>query len=381
MVRWERTFSARSEMDLRVFYDRNHYDNLIVGEHVNTFDLDFQHRLGAGGRHDVIWGFGYRYADESFDNSFSVSFKPETIRKDLFSAFAQDEITALKDRLRLTLGVKFEHHEYTGLEVQPSARLLWTPHARHTAWAAVSRAVRTPSDVQQGIQIPIAVFPGRGGSVSVLTLLGDPKTRSEDLLACESGYRLQPHPRLSLDAAAFYNVYDHLSSADQGAPFREESPAPPHTVIPLRFGNLMYGRTYGAEVVANWNATDRWRLTTGYSGLRMRLHHRLPEGEAGAKAVEGNSPKHQIQIRSSLNLPRQVEFDAAMYSVGGLPTQKVPSYTRLDLRLGWRPVEALGLSVAVQNLLEDRRPEYGTGEGVTATQVERSAYGKITWGF
>jgi iron complex outermembrane receptor protein len=88
-----------------------------------------------------------------------------------------------------------------------------------------------------------------------------------------------------------------------------------------------------------------------------------------------------MQIRSSLDLPGRVEFDAAIYAVGGLSNQKVPSYTRLDLRLGWQPVKALGLSVAAQNLLKDRHPEYGSGEGVTATQVERSAYGKITWGF
>ncbi|OGG52060.1 MAG: hypothetical protein A3F84_18360, partial [Candidatus Handelsmanbacteria bacterium RIFCSPLOWO2_12_FULL_64_10] len=381
IARWGRTLSARSEMNLQVRYDRNRYDNLIVGEHVNTFDLDFQHRFAAGGRQDVVWGLGYRFIDEAFHGSFSVSFKPDRLRKDLFGAFAQDEIAVVKDRLRLTLGSKFERHEYTGLEVQPSARLLWTPHARHTAWAAASRAVRTPSDVQRGIQIPIAVFPGRGGSVSVLTLLGSPKARSENLLAYEFGYRLQPHRRLSIDVATFYNVYDHLSSTERGAPFQEESPSPPHTVIPLRFDNLMYGKTYGVEIVANWQATDRWRLTGGYSGLRMRLHHRLPEGEADAKEDEGNDPARQMHLRSSLDLPHGVEFNGAVYYMGRLANQEVPSYTRLDLRLGWRPVKALGLSVAVQNLLKDRHTEYGTRDGVIATQVERSAYGKITWGF
>lgn len=48
------------------------------------------------------------------------------------------------DRLTLTLGAKLEHHDLTGVELQPNARLLWTPSRRQTLWGSVARAVRTP---------------------------------------------------------------------------------------------------------------------------------------------------------------------------------------------------------------------------------------------
>ena len=79
------------------------------------------------------------------DGGFAVSFPPSPHRHpQLFSVFVQDQITLVEDTLSLTLGSKFEHNDHTGFEVQPTARFLWTPAKPHSAWAAASRAVRTP---------------------------------------------------------------------------------------------------------------------------------------------------------------------------------------------------------------------------------------------
>ncbi len=60
----------------------------------------------------------------------------------------------LRENLFFTLGTKLEHNDYTGFEVEPSARLQWNATSKQMIWAAVSRAVRTPSRIDR-------IFPNR----------------------------------------------------------------------------------------------------------------------------------------------------------------------------------------------------------------------------
>ena len=75
----------------------------------------------------------------------------------------------------------------------------------------------------------------------------------------------------------------------------------------------------------------------------------------------GYSPKQQAQLRSTLDLPHRLEWDTSAYFVGALRHGPVPSYTRLDTRLGWRVGESIEFSVAGQNLLTPRHFEFGDG--------------------
>jgi iron complex outermembrane receptor protein len=98
-------------------------------------------------------------------------------------------------------------------------------------------------------------------------------------------------------------------------------------------------------------------------------------------ASVGHSPKHQAQLRSKLDLPHGVEWDTSAYFIGALRSGPVPSYTRLDTRLGWRAGESMEFSVAGQNLLTPRHIEFGDGIQVHVTEVQRSIVGKVTWRF
>jgi iron complex outermembrane receptor protein len=95
----------------------------------------------------------------------------------------QDEIILIDKRLRLTLGTKLELNDYTGLEVQPSGHLLWTPHPQHTLWAAASRAVSTPSVIDRTSRINNPVFRDQNGPLTVISILGNTQLSSEELLA------------------------------------------------------------------------------------------------------------------------------------------------------------------------------------------------------
>ena len=56
----------------------------------------------------------------------------------------------------------------------------------------------------------------------------------------------------------------------------------------------------------------------------------------------------------------------------------VPSYFELDTRLAWHLSTRLELSLAGQNLLHSRHPEYGFPDPARP-EIERSAYGKIAY--
>ena len=82
----------------------------------------------------------------------------------------------------LVAGSKFEHNDFSGFEYQPSVRLLYTPTERKTWWAAVSRAVRTPSRVNQNLVSHQFVSPV---GPTFAEVLGDPTPVSEALIAYE----------------------------------------------------------------------------------------------------------------------------------------------------------------------------------------------------
>jgi len=370
-------------MALQLYVDRARREVHDLGERVDTFDFDFQHHLAIGRRQDLVWGFGYRMvATQTNSNSKTpVQFTPKGVHDPLYGAFVQDELTLVKDRLRLTLGTKFEHNADSGLEVQPSVRLLWTPSSRQTVWGAVSRAVRAPAISNQDVRIHSAAFPGPDGTPSIITLLGNPETKSEELLAYELGYRVQPSKKLSLDVASFYNRYDRLQTLEPERPFLETDPQP-NVIIPLRFDNLMRGQTYGMEASVNFDVNARWKIHSGYSLLRMQLRPYAESRDTTSMTASGSSPQHQFQLQSYFKLPRNFEADAALYYVSSLPNVQVPSYTRLDVRFGRQVSEGVEVSVGAQNLLDNRHPEInGFDMAVVTSQVKRSVYMKLSWQF
>jgi iron complex outermembrane receptor protein len=383
MGRWARSYSKRSDMALQVYFDRFSRQLFGFGSLINTFDIDFQHHVAMGQRQDVVWGFGYRLVSHHTESnsSSSIQLNPQAKTVQLFSGFGQDEITLVKDRLRLILGVKLEHNYLSGLEAQPSVRLSWTPSRRQTVWAAASRAVRTPARVEQDIRVNVQAFPGPGGLPIIVTAFGNTSPNSEVLHAYELGYRAQPHRKLAIDVATFYNVYDRLTSHELGLPFFETDPLP-HLVFPNYYGNLLRGETYGIEAALNLEITRRWKLRGSYSFLRVQLHRAATSNDTKSEGAEGDNPRHQFQLHSYLNLWRNLDFDTALYQVSRLGSRQVPGYLRIDARLGWHPRENLEVSGGVQNLLDTRHLEFsGLDSLVLPSQVKRSVFGKLTWRF
>src|SRR5262249_19692507 len=151
--RWQRIFSATSVMTLQLYYDRTQRREPTFRDTRDTFDVDLQHHFRLPWRQEITWGLGYRLASGETHTIPSIVREPPRRTDQLFSAFIQDEVELVAERLRLLVGSKFEHNDYSDFEFQPSARLLWTPTARQTVWAAVSRAVRTPSRIEHDLTL------------------------------------------------------------------------------------------------------------------------------------------------------------------------------------------------------------------------------------
>ena len=365
LARWTQPFSKDQEVSVQIYWDRTHRRTPnIFSEALNTYDIEFQHRFSLGERHTLLWGGGFRLMDDAVVNGPlpDFAFLPGHRTMRLGNGFLQDEITLLPERLFLTLGTKLEHNSFTDFEVQPSARVAWLPAANRTFWAAVSRAVRSPSRIDTELFIPATPpFLLRGGGS---------RFKSETVIAYEAGYRTEIAQQVAGSISAFFNDYDNVRSVEPVA-------GAPGQFIIL---NELRAQTYGLELAMSWQAAPWWRLRGGYTLFKKHIFfddsRDLNQGRG-----EGNDPQHQFLIQSMINLPANLELDSVLRYVDNLNQRGplVPSYVSLDLRLGWRPIANLEVAIVGQNLLDKRHPEFGAP--ATRQEIPRSIYGKLTWQF
>jgi len=349
--RWNRQLADGSALQVQAYFDhtRRVYP-AAFGETLETYDLEAQHDFRWGAGQEIVWGGGYRGSRDDVQNTALIAFLPAQKTLSLANVFVQDTI-ALGEPLHLTLGGKLERNNYTGLEVQPNARLALSLPSQGLLWAAVSRAVRTPSRIDRDFFFP--------GSAPFL-IAGGPDFVSEKLLAYEAGYRLQASPAVTFSISTFYNVYDDL-----------------RTIEPVRgaasvLANGMEGETYGVETWAGYKLSEQWRVTLGYSALRKMLRLKPGSVDTASLAAAGTDPSYQFFARSAMNLAHNVELDFALRAVNGLPSQGVPQYTAFDTHVGWLVSHGVEVSVTGNNLFDSRHREFGTT--ATGTEIERSAF-------
>lgn len=355
LARWVRVGPSGSDVSLQGYYDRAERATSGEGKFaVETFDLDVQHSFALGPRNKLVWGGGMRLSKYRIAGTPSFFFTPDHGTLKLANVFVQDT-ASLTPSLRLTVGAKVEDDPYAKARLLPNARLAWTLGEGATVWAAVSRAVRspTPFDHDVGERLGTTLF-----------LVGDPGFRHEELTAYEAGIRLQPAPNASLSVSVFHNTYDKLRSIE----------ITPVTLLPLRWGNGMAGHTAGLETWGDYRPLPWWRLSFSYAYLEKHL--RFEPGSAALLGVltAGDDPKHRATLGSAMDLGDVVTLDANLRYVSHLPDPRVPAYVELDARLGWRLSDELDLFVGGHNLLHEDHLEFAP-----AAAVPRSVFGGLRW--
>jgi len=383
--RWSHSFSSRSDTTFQFYYDSFDRSGPESDESRRTLDFDFNHHFDWGSRQEIVWGLGYRRTWDTDFGTIDQSFNPNDTTLQLFNAFVQDTFALQPDRLFLTAGTKLENSYFTGFDLAPSIRLAWTPSNTMTLWAAISRAERSPDRRDTDLNAALAAFPDPGGSNTPVevVLFGNPNFMNEHVVAYEAGFRTQPNARISVDVSTFFNHYDHLETLEPGAEVLEPTPLPARFLMPITFGNLMYGTTQGGEISANFRLTDRWTLSPSYAFLQMHLHLQPASLDTSTVAEnQGSSPENQVQLRSHVDLSHGLLWEANAYFVSALPAQSVPSYTRVDTLLRWKFTERGEFSLVGQNLLQNTHLEsMDQLTVVNSSLIKRSAYAKFTYRF
>lgn len=353
--RWSAALDGGGGLSVQAYVDRSERSvPPMFSESLAIADVQFQHALAPFGAHQLVWGANYRYTWDDVTNSRYVAFLPAKTRQAWASLFAQDEV-ALREQLRLIAGARVEHNPYSGSELLPTLRLVWTAAPAHTMWAAASRTVRAPSRIDAD-----AFIPGAPPYI----LRGGPVVRSEVARVLELGYRGQPLPRLSYSMALFFNRYDHLRTQEVAA-----------TRDHLTFANLMEGKARGMEMWGNYQATPSWRLSGGLTALHEQFWLKPGSNDRAGPGIGGRNPAHTVHLRSALSLGDDKDFDVTLRKVAAL--SGVPGYVALDARVGWRPRKGVELSLIGQNL-NGGHGEYSAL--ATRTEIGRALGLRLVWG-
>ncbi|MHC4886788.1 MAG: TonB-dependent receptor plug domain-containing protein [Planctomycetota bacterium] len=374
LASWTRDLQGEGEISLKGYYDiqdREYHDTTL---NCDTLDLEFQHRFKAFGRHEFIWSLGYRTSRIGAERIPDLWYDDEHQTEDLFSFTLQDEIELLEEKLFLTLGTKIQRNTYTGNEYQPSVRLLYTPSEKFTYWASFSRALHTPAHLWGNARYSIIL--DAGNQALALNFNPNDDLQSETVHAYEAGWRIQPNDRFWLDIAAYHNEYERLITYENLQARRQVMTPTPHLALNRSMDNMLEGYGYGLEIAANWKAT-KW-LTFG--GSYTKQHANMKTIEGGIYSPERDiydrgSPEELLSFRTSFNLPHHVELDIWLRHTEPMQRLNQPRVTDVDIRVGWKPKKNLELSLVGQNL-GDKRQRH-----MSAIEIDRNIFGKLTWQF
>jgi iron complex outermembrane recepter protein len=369
LFRWrqEREGGAR---EFQAYYDLQHLRGRQYDEVRHSAHGNFQQELPVWGAHSLTWGGGYRFTTNRISSTLVVDGSHDDRANAYWSAFAQDEV-ALAERVRLALGSKLEWNDVAGWELQPRAQLVFTPRDNQQLWMSVSRATRSPSNVERDVTIRLIAFGPQPPLLPNAILVGtrpDRHFQSEVLIATEVGYRVQPRPNIALDFAAFWNDYENLRRAGRIS-----------LANPLgQFDNRVAGRTFGGELTLDWRATPWLGFAASYAHLRADFSKGLRDEE--------NAPRDRWQVRSSFDLPGNLEFDTGVEYTGSLtsfPGTPIDRFFRVDARLAWQPTPALELSLVGQNLTDSVHQEWAAFVGGDSRDIEiqRNVYAQAIWSF
>lgn len=378
VMNWNRKLSTKSNFILNSYLDYDQFHIPVLERSARTFDIDFQHFYNFSKENQFIWGMGYRQISDTIHESdvngiVPLHYSIDKRNDQWFSAFIQDKIGLIPDKLYLTIGSKFEKNDFTGFEYQPNARLAYYPTRNQTLWASVSRSIRTPTRGESDVTI-------RNENSSTVLNQGSPTYGVEQLIAYEMGYRIKPSSKTVIDATAFYNDYSKLRTFEVVG----NSPTA---------ANLGFGESYGFEVTGKWQVTNDWKLEANYDyfTLDLRVSDNSTDDYSALRGIdnlsnaEGQSPSNQFKLKSFYNITPKLEFDNIVYYVSSLDkgvtntTRGIPSYVRWDTRLGYLATKNLDLSVGVQDLLGQTHTEFKKALYNYQTQVGRTFYFKMAW--
>lgn len=331
LARWSRTLSPDTSFQLQAYYDWFKRDFILTEESVQTLDAEGQFNATLG-RHDVVAGAGVRTTRDEFVNELNFfQLNPARRRLWIYNAFIQDHYR-VTDALSVIAGIKVERSTFTGWQILPNLRVAWQPNGRNMIWAAVSRAVRTPSRIDRQLEAPPFLLPAED-------------FKSEKLFAAEAGYRGQPSSATSLSINGFVNFYDDLRTTEfVGSAFQLQNGAK--------------GTTYGIEAWGNAQIAPWWRVWLGATTLWKNLREKGDRVDFAPRNSFGNDPGWQVLARSEFDLSPKLQVSLNARAVDEIEQDpEIDGYVEIGGRVAYRISPEIELFVAGRNLLHRTHEE------------------------
>lgn len=330
LARWTRDLSDAASFQFQAYYDYVERQFLQTFDSLETIDAEGQLNLRAGA-HDIVLGGGVRTTNDEFSNNLNAfRLSPERRRLWIFNVFAQDRF-AISPSLSLIAGIKAEETSFTGLELLPNLRLAWHPDERALLWAAVSRAIRTPSRIDRELVAP----PVLVGS----------DFQSEKLIAFEAGYRGQPAANVTLSVSLFYNLYDDIRTTEFLSGFQ----------FPVLLRNGLEGHTYGIEAWSSAQLAPWLRLNLGLSTIWKDFREKPGHFDLAQRESLGHDPNLQLFARAEITPVDRLRFNIGLRRIGALDDRvsepAIDGYVEADANVSYRLSDAVELYVAGNNLL------------------------------
>jgi iron complex outermembrane receptor protein len=346
-LRYEKTLNDGSSLQIQSAYAHaNMRIPYLINDRRDTFDLDMHHQIRLGESHEVVWGGGYRYSMDTMSSTPSMHMNMLSRQLGYYGLFGQDEITLL-DSLRLVLGLRLDHNDMSGWEIQPNARLSWNLASTQTLWGSLSRVSRAPSRGEQGFSFNRGYVAGAPANTLVV-VQGDPDFGPEQLVASEIGLRSKWAPSFSTDAVVFRHDYTDLRTV--GPPTSDASGFPlVVSRVPITNGGRM--TLVGAELSADWRLAPSWHLQAA-----LTRNDVMNSGNPSVDAA-GQVPKFISSLRVSWTPAAGFNVDAWLRHTGDrqAPNNALlrrDGFNSFDLRLAWRPADSIELSLTGKNLTE-----------------------------
>ena len=382
-ARWTRTTSSAGSLETAVSFDDVRRDEGPMRDDARVLELAFQHTVPRRNRHEITWGLVAQRIEDRIAGTATFRMNPDIGKDSVFGAFGQDEIDLLSDRVTLTLGAKVERFQSTGWHWQPTARMRWNPTDQQTVWAAVSRAVRTPSLVDRGLQL-YQVQGTMSGLPLIAEINGDPELPAESLRGHELGYRWTTR-RMSVDVAGYHNRYEGLSTVQPRTTRVEMGPTGPRILLPAVFATGRTANSTGAEVLGTVTPASWVRFVGGYTLFTLTsrtIPGSIDRSRRSNQQFDGDTPRHQGSIRSLFSLPHRLELDSSILLVGALEAMGLPRYATTDLRVGWKSRAGLDLALVAQNVLDDNHLEFRSADALVVSSItRRRVWAAATWRF
>jgi len=353
VARWENELADGRKQTVQTSFESFQLHHIYIDENRQTFDFELTERLEFRKKHDVVWGFSSRLTWDTVDHSRFFEIVDRKRQMSLHRLFLNDDIELRPEKLRLLLAGSLEHNDVTGIEFQPSIRLMATPDKINSLWLAWSKAVRTPSRVEDGAGY--YAFADLTPPVPLTAYVLLDNVDSEKLESYDAGWRRKINNKMNLNLSGFYFRYtDGFGSEQTGMTF---DPAG-YLVIDRILNNNTRADSRGYELTLEYRPSRRWQLQGNYSYINTNLS--LPANSTVADVAE-NVPERVWSMFSRLQLSDALDFDVFYrHSSQNKCGQygPIPGFDIVDTKLTWKIKNGPAVSTTIQNLFDREHSEF-----------------------